>query len=181
MATAAQRRGAERAQRASHSSPEWYTPDWLLARVTAFLGDGYIDPCPARGADEGMRALASNGLAGSWSQQAVWLNPPYGRDIPPWIVKAMTEPVREIILLVPASTDTRWFAPLFAHTLLFIHGRVYFRSPKGAALRAPHPSVLVYRGPRPAAFADAFSDLGPVLRPYRQRTSQHADLWEVTA
>ena len=169
--------GSVRAKRASHSSPEWYTPDWLMARVAAFLGDGYVDPCPARGS----HALATNGLGDSWRGQAVYCNPPYGRDIPPWIVKAMSEPVRELILLVPAATDTRWFAPLFAHTLLFIHGRVYFKRPKDAAQRAPHPSVLVYRGPRSSAFAEAFSDLGPVLRTYRQHKQSYADLWEVTA
>ncbi|MGH2518658.1 MAG: DNA N-6-adenine-methyltransferase, partial [Chloroflexota bacterium] len=163
MATASARLGAERAQRASHGSPEWYTPDWLMRRITAFLGDGWYDPCPARQS----KPLTTNGLSESWRGRAVYCNPPYGRDIPPWIIKAMTEPLREIILLVPASTDTQWFAPLFAHTLLFITGRVYFSRPKGEALRAPatpHPSVLVYRGRRYRQFADAFSDLGPVLR-----------------
>lgn len=175
--TAAQRLGKVRATRASHSSPEWYTPDWLMARISAFLGPDYVDPCPARGS----KALATNGLGDSWRGQAVYVNPPYGRDIPPWIVKAMAEPVREIILLVPASTETKWFAPLFAHTLLFISGRVYFKRPKGEAHAAPHPSVLVYRGHRPEAFAEAFADIGPVLRAYQPRQSRQRDLWEVTA
>lgn len=169
--------GAVRALRASHSSPEWYTPDWLMARVAAFLGAGYIDPCPARGS----KALATNGLGESWRGQRVYVNPPYGRDIPPWIVKAMTEPVHELIMLVPASTDTAWFAPLFAHTLLFIRGRVYFKRPLGEAQRAPHPSVLVYRGRRHAAFAEAFSDLGPVMRQYRQMAEAQPALLEVMA
>lgn len=169
--------GSTRALRASHSSPEWYTPDWLMARIAAFLGEDYIDPCPARGS----KALATNGLGESWRGLRVYVNPPYGRDIPPWIIKAMTEPVYEILLLVPASTDTAWFAPLFAHTLLFITGRVYFKRPGREAHAAPHASVLVYRGPRFTAFAEAFADLGPVMRPYRARRAAQPQLLEVTA
>ena len=170
---------SERARRASHSSPEWYTPDWLQQRVRSFLGADYFDPCPARGD----LPLGVNGLGLSWAGRAVYLNPPYGRDIPPWIIKAMTEPVRELLLLVPASTETRWFAPLFDHTLLFLAGRVYFQRPasagKGEAHAAPHPSVLVYRGPRADAFATAFGDLGALLT--RMSEPARATLWNRSA
>lgn len=154
---------AQRAARAAHSSPEWYTPSWLLERITAFLGE-YQDPCPARFD----KTIVENGLAMRWTGK-VYVNPPYGRDIPPWIRKAVTEPVSELLILVPAYTDTSWFAPLFEYHMCFIRGRVEFTRPgEKAKARAPHPSVLIYRGPRAGAFFTAFSDIGAVMMPMAQ-------------
>jgi site-specific DNA-methyltransferase (adenine-specific) len=90
----------------------------------------------------------------------VYVNPPYGRVIGRWIVKAMTEPVDELILLVPARTDTAWFQPLYDHAICFIRGRLRF---SGARENAPFPCALVYRGPRPDAFAQAFSHRGVIV------------------
>ena len=142
---------------------EWYTPSWLIERIADFYGGAYYDPCPA---SQGV--VVESGLFGDWTGKRVFCNPPYGNPIKPWIVKAMTEPCREVMLLVPANTETAWFAPLYAHTLCFIRGRVQFRkhgSQRGE--NAPHPSVLVYRGRRYRQFAEAFSDLGPILRTYQ--------------
>lgn len=135
-------------------SPEWYTPSDLLAEVRAFLGADYFDPCPASGG-----RLRSNGLSVSWAGERVYCNPPYGRAISAWIRKALTEPVAEVILLVPARTDTAWFQALFQHTICFLRGRLRF---SGAVSGAPFPSALVYRGPRFQAFAAAFGHRGPV-------------------
>lgn len=162
-----------------HGSVEWYTPPWLLERIAGFLGADYYDPCPARNG----RPLDRNGLAEHW-EGSVYCNPPYGRAIVPWIRKAMLEPVDEIILLVPAHTDTRWFAPLLGHTLCFIRGRVDFRRPdthNGAAWPAPHASALVYRGPRPLMFADAFTDVGSIMQPVYTCRSTWPTLWPCTA
>lgn len=140
-------------------SPEWYTPAWLLERIGAFLGDGWYDPCPAS-----YGRPAASGLYESWEGKRVYCNPPYGKPVGAWVVKAMTEPTRELIMLLPAYTETRWFTPLYAHTLLFVHGRIFFEHMGGKSEHAPHPSVLVYRGRRWRKFAQAFADLGPVVR-----------------
>lgn len=145
---------------------ERYTPTWLLERVAAFLGPDYFDPCPA---SDGA-APQVNGLEIPW-QGRVWVNPPY-RPIAPWITKALTEPVSELLLLVPAYTETKWFRPLFAHPMCFIHGRLCFRRPGDQRPmeylpHAPHPTVLVYRGPRLQDFADAFETAGPIVQTYR--------------
>lgn len=144
-------------------TPEWYTPPWLLARVADFYGGGYFDPCPASGG-----VIRENGLMLSWAGQRVFCNPPYGRLIVPWIVKAMMEPVDELILLVPAYTDTKWFRPLFDYPICFMRGRVSFLKHGQKMEHAPHASVLVYRGPakRLPAFVEAFADLGPITRTY---------------
>lgn len=144
------------------SSTEWYTPPWLLECIADFLGADYYDPCPARNGSP----LLVDGLAQSWAGLRVFCNPPYGRAIVPWIHKAMTEPVEEIILLVPAYTETRWFEPLLDYAICFIRGRINYSSPMrngGKPRNAPHASALVYRGPRPQAFAEHFADIGPTL------------------
>ena len=144
-------------------SPEWYTPTWLLERIAAFLGPDWYDPCPAS-----FGKPAENGLAASWAGKRVYCNPPYGRPVEAWVIKAMSEPVREAILLVPAYTETRWFAPLYEHTICLVRGRIIFERPDrkvmGHGNQAPHPSALVYRGRRWRKFAQAFADVGPIVR-----------------
>lgn len=150
---------------------ECYTPPWLMERVAAFYDGAMYDPCPA---SEGI--IVENGLVMSWRGKRVYCNPPYGKPIRPWIIKAMTEPALEVILLVPAYTETQWFAPLYEHSLCFLRGRFYFIR-GGKPVHAPHPSVLVYRGQRFRAFAEAFADLGPVLRTYRPMRDEQTSLF----
>lgn len=139
------------------ASAEWYTPADLLGEIRAFLGGDFYDPCPPRGVtDEGERV---NGLAMQW-QSPTFVNPPYGRAIGQWVRKALTEPIDECVLLVPARTDTVWFAPLFAYPICFLRGRLRF---SGAETSAPFPSALVYRGARRGAFMAAFEQRGPVV------------------
>lgn len=138
------------------ASDRWFTPPDLLAEIRAFLGD-YYDPCPAR--YEGERI--DSGLWQAWAGHVVYLNPPYGRVIGRWIVKAMTEPVSELLLLVPARTDTAWFQSLYEHPICLVRGRLRF---SGARSGAPFPSALIYRGPRVEAFTRAFAHRGPIVR-----------------
>lgn len=159
-----------RANRA-YGSPDYYTPKWILERVERFLGE-YHDPCPARY----NKPLADNGLAQTWKGN-VFCNPPYGAFIAPWIRKVVTEPVDELLLLVPAATDASWFAPLFEYTICFISGRIYFTKPDKSEARAPHASVLVYRGPRVDEFTEEFSDIGAVMRTIASKRPSQAQLW----
>lgn len=133
---------------------EWYTPLDLLEQVRSFLGEIDLDPA---------RPDADNGLMQTWRGR-VFLNPPYGRHIKKWIDKALSDPVDELVLLVPSSTSAPWFQPLFKHTVCFIRGRLKFRDPEGIKpAGAPFASVLVYRGPRADAFKRAFSHRGHVV------------------
>ena len=162
---------ATRATLMSSASVEWYTPEWLHSRALAFLGGEVYDPCakPAQ-ASVGLAGRA-NGLAVPWRGR-VFLNPPYGRAIGAWVRKAVTEPVDELILLVPVRTDARWFQPLFDHTILFIRGRLHF-SEGGPATFG---SALVYLGPRREAFISAFADLGRVTT-FQAARSNVPTLW----
>lgn len=85
---------------------------------------------------------------------AVWLNPPYGRDIGRWIKRSYLESRKGItvVVLVFARTDTKWWHrwAMRAAEVRMIKGRVTFA---GANAAAPAPScVLVfseeYRTPR---------------------------------
>ena len=152
-------RSKQRTDRRYNADDDRYTPRWLLAHVEAFLGPDYFDPCPAAY----RAAPVVNGLSIPWHGR-VWCNPPYSM-MAPWVTKAMTEPVDELLLLCPAYTETKWFTPLFNYPLCFIHGRVNFHTPEGRLVRAPHPSVLVYRGSRVRAFARAFAEVGHTVQP----------------
>jgi phage N-6-adenine-methyltransferase len=148
----------------SSKSTEWYTPPELVRSIETFMG-GQIDLDPCADPGHSVPALRhytqeDNGLALPWYGD-VYMNPPYGRNvIDKWVAKALTEQVDEIVMLLPASTDTRWFQPLFDDcSLCFIAGRLKFSGCKDAAF---FPSVLAYRGQRHSYFSKHFAYLGKI-------------------
>ena len=73
---------------------------------------------------------------------AVWLNPPYGREIAKFMKKANEESKKGItvVCLVPARTDTNWWWDnVIMHEVRFIKGRLKF----GGKSSAPFPSAVV--------------------------------------
>ena len=92
-----------------------------------------------------------DGLKHPWNGH-VWLNPPYGRELPLWLKKCASEienneRCHSIYCLIPARTDTRWFHEIImpdAYLIYLIKGRLSFVAPdddEGA--NAPFPSMLV--------------------------------------
>ena len=74
---------------------------------------------------------------------AVWLNPPYGRQIGKFLAKADNESKKGIVIvcLVPARTDTKWWHDYcIHHEIRFIRGRLKFGNQKNSA---PFPSALI--------------------------------------
>ncbi|HEV2460364.1 MAG TPA: DNA N-6-adenine-methyltransferase [Ktedonobacterales bacterium] len=138
----------------SSAMDTWNTPPALMGEIATFLGVFY-DPCPAH-PDHDALALPC------WPTR-VYMNPPYGREIGRWVARAQSEATDELIMLLPARTDTTWFQPLFvsADVLCFVRGRLHFSGHKNAA---PFPSVLVYRGPRAEVFRVAFAHYGHLVR-----------------
>jgi hypothetical protein len=166
----------------SSATPEWYTPAGIIDRVLAVLGHIDLDPCSnAHGDAANVPARfhytkADDGLASSWAMPRwvdddgcesdavkVYMNPPYGTEIGPWIERLCdayeTGEITEAIALVPARVDTAWFQPLFAYALCFVRGRLKF---VGADDSAPFPSVVVYLGPDAWLFRDVFGAIGRV-------------------
>lgn len=85
-----------------------------------------------------------DGLRTPWTNQICWMNPPYGREIPKWIGKALRESQSSnatVVCLVPARTDTNWFWNYCVNgEIRFIKGRLRF---KGETSSAPFPSMIV--------------------------------------
>ncbi|MGH6690259.1 MAG: DNA N-6-adenine-methyltransferase [Gammaproteobacteria bacterium] len=129
------------------------TPEQHSARMISLRG-GTIIINPTWHADENFRR---DGLLHDWSG-VVYLNPPYGRGMPRWIEKAVSEieagNCERVVALIPARTDTSaWqkfilreaaYDCMGAHGAImlvrFLAGRVRF---VGAAGNAPFPSAIV--------------------------------------
>ena len=76
---------------------------------------------------------------------AVYLNPPYGRQISKFVAKADAESKKGItvVCLVPARTDTNWWwDSCIHHEVIFIKGRIKF----SGAGPAPFPSAIIVMG-----------------------------------
>lgn len=118
-----------------HESDHWKTPkkmyDWYTKECE------YFDPCP-------YKCESFDGLEIKWPKN-VFVNPPYSQ-IEKWVDKAIEEhkrqPNSDIVLLVPARTDTKWFAKIMKHAsqVKFLTGRLHFNDDKNPA---PFPSILI--------------------------------------
>ena len=151
----------------SSETPEWYTPSKVLDLVREVLGQIDLDPCSNSDDPEIANVPAlhyytqeTNGLDQRWFGN-VYMNPPYGDEIPPWIdrlVRAWKDrEIRQAIALVPGRVDTAWFQPLWEYPLCFVRGRLRFVGGKDSA---PFPSVLAYLGDDNDLFMDTFERIG---------------------
>ena len=120
----------------------WITPPELQRT----LGHFDLDPCaadnmPYSTADR-MVTKSEDGLKVDWADSRVWLNPPYGRFIVPFL-----ERMRRGIALLPSRTDCKWFHYLVANradAIYFLKGRVRFIDKDGRKAGSPaFASMLV--------------------------------------
>jgi site-specific DNA-methyltransferase (adenine-specific) len=128
-----------------------------------------LDPCADKD-DNNWFALFNfkvDGLNITWHPKEVkglvYVNPPYGRELPKWVNKIIDEADlgAEIILLCPARPDTKWWHEAWysANAFCFWKGRIKF---VGSTAGAPFPSALFYWGPNPKKFYQVFSSVGIV-------------------
>lgn len=151
-------------------SYEWYTPEHIARKAFDFLGGIELDPASSEAANQMIHAqryysIEDNGLEQSWVATTVWMNPPYGRELPDWIEKLASEyeagHIMEALALVPARPDTAWFKRLRDYPRCFIDGRLKFGG-TGTDNSAPFPSMLVYFGKRERDFVALWSSLGDI-------------------
>ena len=115
----------------SRNSDNWATPKVMY---DFYIRNNYFDPCP----------LNSNfdGLNIEWKEKN-FVNPPYSK-IKQFVDKSIEEHKKgkEVILLIPARTDTKYFRKLvdYGCDIVFITGRLHFNESNSA----PFPSCLVY-------------------------------------
>jgi site-specific DNA-methyltransferase (adenine-specific) len=129
-------------------SSEWETPFEFFSK----LNDEFhftLDPCAtAQNAKcPKFYTKEEDGLAQSWENERVFMNPPYGAEVANWIAKAYFERDRAevIVALLPVRTDTRWFHDFVIGKaeIWFVKGRLKFVGPKGIPGTATFPSMVV--------------------------------------
>lgn len=114
----------------SKQSDNWRTPELIYNQ---FLKENYFDPCPYES--------KFDGLLIEWGGKN-FVNPPYSQ-IKKWVDKCIEEHKKgkEIILLIPARTDTQYFRKLvdYGVNIIFITGRLHFNDSNSA----PFPSCYI--------------------------------------
>tara|TARA_R110002020_G_scaffold470928_3_gene697230 strand:+ start:538 stop:1083 length:546 start_codon:yes stop_codon:yes gene_type:complete len=115
-----------------NESMEWYTPRPLIEKLGI---DFDLDPASSVAANSLIQAKniftkEINGLEQDWFGN-VWLNPPYGKDVPVWLEKAIYESRTnnvQVIALVFSRTDTIWFHKFATKfdQICFMKGRLAF-------------------------------------------------------
>ena len=124
----------------------WNTPKALFAELDAEF-HFTLDPCCNH--DNALckkhYTREDNGLLQDWGGESVYCNPPYGRIIKAWVEKAFEEskkPSTNIVMLLPARTDTSWFHDYIwgKAEVRFVRGRLHYNDGKN---NAPFPSMIV--------------------------------------
>lgn len=133
----------------SSQSTTWETPQWLFEQLSKEF-HFTLDPAasPENTKCEKYFTAEQDGLKQDWSNEVVWLNPPYGREVGKWVQKAYQEAQKgaTVVLLLPSRTDTAFFHDYcLKGELRFIRGRLKFGGSKNSA---PFPSVVVVFRPK---------------------------------
>lgn len=109
------------------NTSDWLTPKWLID----MLGEFDLDPCASKNRNFDIAktnyTIDDDGLSKEWEGR-VFLNPPYGRDLPKWLKKMAGSGCTGLALIF-ARTDTKAFHDyVFKHSdaILFIKGRIKF-------------------------------------------------------
>ena len=173
----------------SSKTTEWNTPQIVVDRLN-LMGHVKLDPCWNENclihADEVCTIkpfgdyVYYNGLLADWVKLSkdglIYCNPPYGKELKVWADKISKEQHKvinltlkgELICLLPARTDTRWFLKITTNTdvMCFVKSRLKFLNSYGIELSsAPFPSVITYTGYRPNKFIEIFGDIGWMAKP----------------
>lgn len=140
----------------SSRSEEWQTPP----EVYDALDREFNFTLDAAASAENAKApfyydKQADALKHSWKREdggAVFVNPPYGKQIRKWVRKAYEESLKgqTVVMLIHALTDTAWFHDwvYYKAEIRFLRSRLCFLNEFGEKQsRAPFPSmIVVYRG-----------------------------------
>lgn len=134
----------------SSATDLWSTPQDFFDELDREFGFT-LDPCATDDNHKTDKYFTkeTDGLAQDWSNEVVFMNPPYGREIGAWVKKA-AESNTTVVCLIPARPDTRWWhkyiwdktkhKPYKGVQLRFNEGRLKFG---GHSNSAPFPSSVV--------------------------------------
>ena len=128
----------------SSAKDDWETPRDLYDLLDReFHFD--LDACASQGNAKCARYYTDDddALIQNWGG-AVFMNPPYGRQIGKWIRKAYEESqlnATVVVCLIPSRTDTAWWHDyVMRGDIRFLRGRLRFSDSAGSA---PFPSAVV--------------------------------------
>jgi len=130
----------------SSKSNEWETPQDLFDKLNEEF-NFTLDPCATHLNHKCNKyyTMQQDGLKQDWSNEIVFMNPPYGGHTRDWIEKAYKESLRGaiVVCLIVSSTDrSYWHDYIFpyANQIRFIRGRIKFSKAKSTA---PFASAIV--------------------------------------
>jgi len=130
---------------ASSKSNEWATPEHLFYELDNEF-HFTLDPCSTNENKKCVKnfTMIEDGLEQDWSNDRVFMNPPYGKEIGRWLAKAYNEAKKGalVVCLIPSRTDTAYWHDyvMKANEIRYIRGRLKF----GDSLSpAPFPSAIV--------------------------------------
>lgn len=135
----------------SSASGDWSTPQGFFDKLNEEF-HFTLDPCAddTNHKCEKYYTEEQDGLKQDWSEEIVFCNPPYGRDVQKWVKKCFNEvysvKCKCAVILLPARTDTRWLHEYIYHRaeVRFVKGRLKFGD---QTQPAPFPSmVVIFRG-----------------------------------
>lgn len=127
------------------ASVEWTTPTELFAKLDVEFGFTLDVAATAENAKCSKYFTKEiDGLLQTWSG-VCWMNPPYGRGMSDWLLKAILE-ARDngvtTVALIPARTNTGWWHDLCVKfgEIRFVRGRPKFGGSKHGL---PQPLAIV--------------------------------------
>ena len=131
----------------SSKTDQWATPQEFFDKLNEEF-HFTLDPCADEFNHKCQKYFTAqqNGLVQDWSNEVVFCNPPYGKEIKHWVQKCFQE-VHEggcpvAVMLIPSRTDTKWFHRYINNKaeVRFVEGRLKFGDSKNSA---PFPSMVV--------------------------------------
>ena len=131
----------------SSENEVWATPQDFYNKLDEEF-DFDLDPCAIseNAKCETFFTPEQDGLKQNWGGYYVFCTPPYGRKIKDWVEKCYQEskkPETQVVMLIPARTDTAYFHDYIYHKakeIRFVRGRLKFGNSKNSA---PFPSMVV--------------------------------------
>ena len=111
---------------------DWETPQKFFDELNKEF-NFTLDPCSSHenAKCKNHYTVEEDGLKQTWSNERVFCNPPYGREIAKWVKKAHDEwkyHGATVVMLIPARTDTKYFHDYIYKKaeLRFVKGRIKF-------------------------------------------------------
>lgn len=134
----------------SSKTNEWETPQEFFDKLNEEF-NFTLDPC-SNGNHKCNKfyTIKEDGLKQDWSNDVVFMNPPYGGHTADWIKKAFEESQKgsTVVCLIVSSTDRSYWHNYifpFSKQIRFIRGRLKFGEAKTTA---PFASVIVIFSPK---------------------------------